>query len=239
MAAVLCDGAKDRYTNCMPPQPFARTPILLLVLGLHILLFWVARLHQGVPEARRVATAPASAPLWLRWIDERVHADAQRGEPLTASPSERKAPSRPPPVARRDRPDAVAPISATQPHVMPDGGDAAATPTEEVSPHSGSGRAPLNLTLPRGDGATWRRVNPALVRADLERPTRTIESFVAGAMLSGHGPWTEERVDPDTIRLRRGELCVVIKRPRIDHLDPYNASVSPKPWMVSQPTSCR
>lgn len=244
MAATLRNGARGTLSTRMPPKPTARVPILLLVLGLHMALYWATQQRHGAHVVRRGPSAPPLKPLWLRWIDERTRTEEPRStpsrstQPSPASSVERKATSQPRARERMDQAEAVAPFTPSQPAAALEGGGPVKS-NEDMPPRGVPSRTPLDLTLPRGASAPWRRVNPALERADLERPSRTIEAVIAGGMGSGHGPWTEERVDADTVRLRRGEVCVLLKRSRIDNLDPYNASVSPKPWMVSLPTPCR
>lgn len=216
----------------------------MLVVGLHLALFWALRQHHGLQSVRRTPAPPASAPLWLRWIDERTALDehhkplSQPVESSRARVTRPMADTRPRPAAQRDRSTDDAPVTPT-PSAQSLSGATSTAQATQPSPATSPSRENLDLTLPRGAAAPWRRPNPALERADRERPTRTIEAFVAQAMSSGHGPWTEERIDTDTIRLRRGDVCVLVTRTRVENLDPFNRSHSPTPWLVSPPSDCR
>jgi hypothetical protein len=53
------------------------------------------------------------------------------------------------------------------------------------------------------------------------------------------GSWTEERVDIDRIRLRRGTTCVTLSRPQIAKIDPFSDSSQRLPWAASQPAECK
>ena len=60
----------------------------------------------------------------------------------------------------------------------------------------------------------------------------TVERQVAAAFAES-GPWTEERLDNDHIRFRRGTTCVVAERPRAAQLDPFSEASNRMPWRFS------
>lgn len=93
--------------------------------------------------------------------------------------------------------------------------------------------APLNLVLPRAPQAPWRNGrNPALddPRANTAR-VRTIEDRIAG-VLGGSDQITEEHLADGSVRFRRGPSCVIARPNRAQAIDPFNASVSPKPRLI-------
>jgi len=53
------------------------------------------------------------------------------------------------------------------------------------------------------------------------------------------GPWTEERIDMDHVRLRRGTTCVILSRPQVAKIDPFSDASKRVPWGASQPSECR
>jgi hypothetical protein len=65
----------------------------------------------------------------------------------------------------------------------------------------------------------------------------TMESKIAEAAAET-GPWTEEVIDHDNIRLRRGTTCVTVSRPEIAKIDPFSNSIGSLPWAASQPFEC-
>ena len=66
----------------------------------------------------------------------------------------------------------------------------------------------------------------------------TVERGIAQAAAET-GAWTEERVDIDHVRLRRGTTCVILSRPQIAKTDPFSDSSHRVPWGASQPSECR
>ena len=66
----------------------------------------------------------------------------------------------------------------------------------------------------------------------LGRLPATVERQIAGAAAEA-GPWTEERIDLDHIRLRRGNTCIVLSRPEIAKMDPFSDSARRMPWAAS------
>lgn len=143
-------------------------------------------------------------------------------------------------------PDATGPIDADNPtpaRPTPPGPTAApmavapsAPPTAVPPATAASGPPALDLTLPRGS-ASASRVNPALgLRYGAARPS-SVEDHVARATAGG-GEWVPERLDDDTVRLRNGHTCIILKRSRGEVLDPFHLSQRPLPWMAGPPGAC-
>ena len=93
--------------------------------------------------------------------------------------------------------------------------------------------APLNLALPRGASAPWRRANPALDDPRSNSPAPTLESRIAAA-LGGSDQITEYRLEDGSVRLKRGNSCVIVRPNRSSTLEPFNASAQQRPRLVDR-----
>lgn len=94
--------------------------------------------------------------------------------------------------------------------------------------------APLNLTLPRGASAPWRvERNPALDDPRSNSPKPTLESRIAAA-LGGSDQITEYRLEDGSVRLKRGNSCVVVRPNRNATLDPFNGSARQQPRLLDR-----
>jgi hypothetical protein len=60
----------------------------------------------------------------------------------------------------------------------------------------------------------------------------TVERQIAAAAAES-GPWTEERIDNDHVRLRRGTTCVMMERPQAAIIDPFSDASRRMPWKAS------
>ena len=94
----------------------------------------------------------------------------------------------------------------------------------------------LNLTLSRDSlkalEPIWKAKSPFQGSQAL-----TVERRIAEAT-GETGAWTEERIDADHIRLRRGNTCLIATRPQAAKIDPLSESSSRIPWGVV-PSECR
>ena len=50
--------------------------------------------------------------------------------------------------------------------------------------------------------------------------------------------WVEEVLDADHRRLRRGNTCIYLQRPRAAQLDPFSPFSRALPWQAGTPTRC-
>jgi hypothetical protein len=66
----------------------------------------------------------------------------------------------------------------------------------------------------------------------------TVEQQVSLAF-SERGPWTEERVDINHIRFRRGNTCIMMERSQAAQLFPFEESASRIPWRAGEPKPCQ
>ena len=96
----------------------------------------------------------------------------------------------------------------------------------------------LNLTLSRKDIASVAPHSFADLSPFHGRLPKTVERQIANAAAQS-GPWVEERIDNDRIRLRRGNTCVMMERPRDASLDPMNAASGRMAWRASKAEECK
>jgi len=204
------------------PSPLrTRFGLAAVVLCLHVLgLLLVMRLAAWADRAQ----APPQSPS-LVWLQ--LSARAAAPSPA-APPQARHAVSKVP--ARRPRePQAITLPAASQSartEVPP--ADPPALPSPAVAASASAEPPPLNLALPLGASAPWRQRNPALDDPRVHSPPATVDSRIAAA-LGGSDRITQEHLEGGRIRFRRGNECVVAHPNRAERIDPFNASVSPKP----------
>lgn len=107
-------------------------------------------------------------------------------------------------------------------------------PTETVGPAEAQGpSAPsLYLELSRKDILSTAPRSFAEQSPFRGRLPKTVERQIASAAAET-GPWTEERIDNDRIRFRRGNTCVMMQRPRAASIDPLNEASNRMPWRAN------
>jgi|CXWL01.1.fsa_nt_gi hypothetical protein len=192
-----------------PPRQWAAAWVLgLHVLGLGLGLRSVATHDRGRRE-------PEPPPLAVRLL-KLAPAQADPRPPVTATPRLPAA------AAWHPTPPAVAapawePQAITLPAPTP-GTSAAATPA-------------LNLTLPRAASAPWRQRHPGLDDPRANTARATLESRINAAM-RGDDRLIEERLDDNTVRIRKGSSCVIVQGSRTALIDPGNQSFSRTPGMA-------
>ncbi len=183
--------------------------------------------EPAAPELRAPATPPAAAadPATRRPLAGGLPTDRSLA-PAIAPPT---APTAAPTAAPTDRPTSMpitvdsAPDRANTPAPL-----AATAPTRPAS-------APLSLDLPKGltTGSTPGGRAPAHQalnepRANSARPT--VESRIADAV--GSESQTEEYRGDGVYRYRKGSSCIDMLPNRAGQLDPFDASVGPKPRSI-------
>jgi hypothetical protein len=219
--------------------PRHATPVLLFVVALHLLMgallaslgVWPDRVAGG--HSSRPQPEPPPLTVWLlRQIEGRSLPAP------TPPPAQRAAPQ----ALRKPLEQAQAitlPVITNEGAGEPPAPAAAPAAAQEAQPQAPAETraAPLNLTLPRAASAPWRQRNPVLDDTRGRSARATFESLLAGAM-GGDGRWTEERIDNDRIRFRRGNTCVELERSRSERIDSFNSSYSPKPWLAGKASPC-
>jgi len=223
---------------------FNRTLIVVGVVAGHVLLLnWLwtvvhqpqpGRLNRTIDQVARPHRAPTVvyllAPLAPAAMERRPEQAHQVARSSRTGPKHHRVVPVPVPVPVQgdDRTNAAALSNAALlPHAI---GDSSA----EVSKQVGSG---LNLTLSR---EALKSLTPGLAASSpfQGRLPVTIEGKIAEAA-AATGPWTEERLDNDRIRFRRGTTCVTFSRPEITKIDPFSESINRQPWNAAHPSECR
>lgn len=192
----------------------------MLVFGLHLLgvLTWWT-LESDMHPARRDRELPSIA-VWLPALpvlsivhatraDSR-HTPVQPGT-LGSTASER------PVVAGASRLPAVEPM---------------AFPVSEGVPAPASPAPALDLTLSRKALTALGPPGFAAQSPFHGRLPATVERAIAAAAAES-GPWTEERMDDDHIRFRRGNSCIMMERPQAATIDPFSDASRRMPWRAS------
>lgn len=147
------------------------------------------------------------------------------------------------PLVRRSPVDPP-PLSLPVPTVEPSTAWAGPAPAAGAQPDLPA--APAAALPPVGPASLDLRLDPArkaerapanaAVEAQVGRSApKTLESRLAGTLAGG--PWAEQRLDNDTIRLKRGNQCILLKRPRGAQLDPMGPG-SRSPWMAGPVHDC-
>ncbi len=217
--------------------PWSRALVLALVVAIHLLALKLAwpGLHQAPhqrhsgqaarPERSRtmVFLLAPSAPLAISPRQEKALTDARPAQPDRLSGRTLPAPVRGDALAN-------APVTATAAQAMP--------PSLAASEETPKPTVPaLNLTLSR------ESLKSLVPSAAATSPFQgnvplTVERRVVDAAAET-GPWTEERIDIDHVRLRRGTTCVTLSRPQIAKIDPFSDASKRVPWGASKPSECR
>lgn len=203
----------------------------LVVLGLHlagVLLWWTA--ERGMQWVRSEARLPSIA-VWLpplRTLETKLPSGESTHKPPVReanTPAER----RPAQTVTVTSPSAGITMSAP---MEPSG------PTE-VQNQTEMPTAPTwNLHLSRAALSSVAPPSFAEQSPFHGRLPTTVERQIANAAAET-GPWTEERIDNDHIRFRRGNTCVTMQRPRAASIDPFNEAASRIPWRASGAEACQ
>jgi hypothetical protein len=198
-------------------------------VGLHLagLLAWWTQGYE-----MRLAQKPAEIASIAVWLPQLSTPFTEREKKLDRKPT--AAPERPQSDARALH----SATAATQTQASDDAavhvplaqGSVALAPTAPASA--------LDLTLTRK--ALSALVQPGFAeKAQFhKRLPATVEQQVASAFID-RGPWTEERIDLNHIRLRRGNTCIVMERPEAAQLFSFEDSAQRSPWRANQPTTCQ
>ncbi len=216
---------------------WGRALVLALVLAIHLLVLKLGW-HSMVQVPRSQPITQVAGPGRSTTIVFLL-------EPLVplAVKSRREDPqieARPPHQYRVRETTAPAPVygdevsnAASKPPVAPTAPSAVAASDEAPKPAD----PPLNLTLSR---ESLKAVVPSLsARSPFQGSLPvTAEARIANAAAET-GSWTQERIDIDHVRLRRGTTCVVLSRPQIAKIDPFSDSSHRVPWAASQASECK
>lgn len=205
-------------------HPLRQAGVGVAVGGLHLLLvlaWWTVRPDMRPPR-KDVDVAPVT--VWLRGLPT-----------LSAEPVKLERPqrvSRPGRSVRRHRDDPERNSSASVGSLTTDG--ASAMPSSEIASATQPKQlgSTLNLALSREELKSLAALGLAARTPFQGRLPITVERQIA-EVAAQTGPWTEERIDADHIRLRRGTTCVMLSRPEIAKIDPFSDSARRMPWAAT------
>jgi len=200
------------------PRHAPSAPAWLLILAL----------HAGVLALLNTRQQPAgNAP--RDWSELRIIPARPAPTPSVASTPVTPPPSARPRTAQADPSAELAPATTPPDTAEPATADgAAAAPTPQPP-------APLQLTLP--DLADAARRQPALDDPRGNTPVSRFGQHIAND-LGGDGRWAEERMDADTVRLRRGNTCINLHRNRTAGRQPFDEASAPTPWGATPAYRC-
>lgn len=222
-------------------MPWSRALVLAVVVAIHLLALKLAwpGLHQAPRHSHSGQAAPPersrtmvfllapSAPLAISPRQEKALTDARPAQPDRLSGQALPAPVRGDELS-------TAPVTATATATAAQALPPSVAASEETPKPTG---AALNLTLSR---ESLKSLGPsAAAKSPFEGSVPlTVERRIADAAAET-GPWTEERIDIDHVRMRRGTTCVILSRPQIAKIDPFSDASKRVPWGASKPSECR
>lgn len=207
----------------------------LVVVGLHlagVLLWWTT--ERGMQWVRSEPRLGAIA-VWLPVLAQR---DTKKAESANQPPSA-QAPGKP---GGRGRSSPADPNHTADLASTPTTGSSITVPSEtpgSVEVQTQTRTAPaLNLNLSRKAITSVAPPSFAEQSPFHGRLPATVERQIASAAAET-GPWTEERIDIDHIRFRRGNTCVMMERPRAAAIDPFSEAMARIPWRAGRPEDCQ
>lgn len=214
---VISDGVRAH-------SPSRQVGVGMAVMGLHLLLlsaWWTSR-----PDMRpsRKGVDAVTVTVWLKEPPTLPIEPVKLERPHGVSSAVRSL--------RRDRDNpARDPASSMGPLAID--GDAAMPTTEIISaPQQKQSGSALNLSL-SPEALKFLAAPSLAARSPFQgRLPATVERQIAEAAAQT-GTWTEERIDLDHIRLRRGNTCIVLSRPEIAKIDPLSESMRRMPWAAT------
>lgn len=201
--------------------PRRQVGVAVVVVSLHLLgllAWWTTR--QAAPATGK-SRPPASITVLL--------------QPLVADDDVHHRQSKPEQLGRR--PDAPTKRNAASISLaLPDAGAALTAPALSASaPPPTTAASALNLILPRKALSSLAAPGLAARTPFQGRLPATVERQIADAAAET-GPWTEERLDIDHIRYRRGNTCITVSRPKAAMIDPFSDSIRRIPWLAESYT---
>jgi hypothetical protein len=202
--------------------PRRQVGVAVVVVSLHllgVLAWWTAR---HVAPVNGKSTEPASIVVLLPLLvsNDAVH-------------------KKEPPLERfRRRADTHTKRSAGSISLSLPAADAAlAAQAQSASAEPPTAASDLNLILSRKALSSLAAPGLAARTPFQGRLPATVESQIAAAAAET-GPWTEERLDIDHIRYRRGTTCITMSRPKAAMIDPFSDSIRRLPWFAEM-YSCK
>nr|WP_315488908.1 hypothetical protein [uncultured Rhodoferax sp.] len=203
----------------------------LVVLGLHlagVLVWWTVGQHSSMRMARvetRLPSISVSLPVLAKPDTEQARRPQRMQDP-TATTRQRDTTK---PADPRFTADVATAPSASGISIPLE----PSSPAEEQTP----GAPALNLNLSRKDISSTAPRSFAEQSPFRGRLPKTVERQIANAAAET-GPWTEERLDYNRIRFRRGNTCLTMHRPNPVSIDPLSEAAGPGAWLTPGPEEC-
>lgn len=192
------------------------------MLALHVLGLWLWLTSAGYQRSVPPSSTLAAITVWLQTLPptptEEPKAEVQRQRSTPAEPRLSN-----PQTPAAGTPLATAPEPADTAAQLPEGPSAPAQPAPSRA---------LSLTLPRSTLSTLAAPSLAAQTPFHGRLSATVERQIA-TVAAESGPWMEERLDYDHVRLRRGNTCVMLERPAASRIDPSNDALQRLPWLAN------
>lgn len=193
-------------------------PTWLLILALHAGL--LALLQQHLPPSS-AAPRDWSELRLIRLIPVRPPGPAPTPAPV--------------PAARLPRPAAQDDVASAATLASPPSDALEPAPVDPSPPGATPPPQPLRLSLSSLSGAARRQ--PALDDPRANTPVSRFGERIAND-LGRDGRWTEERMDADFVRLRRGNTCINLHRNRTAGRQPFDEGSVPTPWGATPAYRC-
>lgn len=213
---------EDRALRISPLHRARQAGVGLVIVGLHLmgLLAW-----WSMGSAMHAYPSPVLVPSIAVWLPTLPT--------LSTEVAKRLRPELAPPVDPLRRGNNTEHSRAAELAIPAADSAVAVSSAESASTEAPTAPAPaLNLTLSRQ--ALAPLVAPSFAdRSPFHgRLPMTVERQIAAAAAES-GPWTEERIDNDHVRLRRGTTCVMMERPQAAIIDPFSDAAKRMPWRAS------
>jgi hypothetical protein len=219
-AMIILDGVLARLQS----RQFG---VSTAVIGVHLLLLlaW----PTSVPDMRPRQEGGNAVSVTV-WLKELPSLPAERAE----SNRLHDVPSAGRPVRRGRNMPAQSLAVSTQQTAIGGGQVSASLSTAQTDSSAQDKQTGAALNLDLSPGALKLLAAPSLAgRTPYQgKLPATIERQIAAAAAET-GSWTEERIDIDHIRLRRGNTCVILSRPASARIDPFNESMRRMPWTAA------
>jgi hypothetical protein len=201
-----------------------RFSVGLIVAALHLVcaLAWWTMEHRYRPIPKNVPSVPLT--VWLMPIAEPLGLALVPRKPL-------------PTLSGQHNRTGKGKLQVVDEQV--DSTDTDTAPRTSVTPvDSASQQGTLNLTLSKRDLKAKPAPNAAAMSPFHAPLPKTVETQIANAF-SHSGPWVEERIDDDHIRMRRGDTCITVTRSLAEGLDAFSDHARRIPWRTGTPYKCQ
>lgn len=202
------------------PHRLRQFSVGMVVVGLHLLGVFTWWTFASDMHPARKDRELASIAVWLPALPvlSIVHATRANPQHMPAQSGLRDS---------RTSDQSVVASESTLP-----AGEAMARSLSEVVSAPPSPAPALDLTLSRKALTSLGTPGFAAQSPFHGRLPATVERAIASAAAES-GPWSEERIDIDHVRFRRGNTCVMMERPQAATIDPFSDASRRILWRAS------